>query len=111
MSSTTPRKVLSSIFVTFCAVSVLVALVPLALVLFFVVGQGFRSVTIDFFLQTPKPVGEPGGGMGNAIAGTLMLSGLAAIMAVPLGVGSGVLILGGAGGRVASLGRGVARPL
>jgi len=103
MIATTRRKVASSLFVAFCAVSVLGALVPLGFVLFFVVGQGIRSVTLDFFLQMPKPVGEPGGGMANAIAGTLMLSGLAAAMAVPIGVISGVYMSEYMGTRFASL--------
>jgi len=101
--NTSRRKVLSSMFVTFCAVSVLAALVPLGFVLFFVVGQGIRSVTLDFFLQVPKPVGEPGGGMANAIAGTLMLSGLAGMMAVPIGVVSGIYMSEYAGTGFASL--------
>ena len=103
MTGTTGRKLVSSLFVAFCALSVLGALVPLGFVLFFVVGQGIRSVTLDFFLQLPKPVGEPGGGMANAIAGTLMLSGLAALMAVPIGVVSGIYMSEYAGTRFAAL--------
>jgi phosphate transport system permease protein len=103
MTGTAGRKLVSSFFVAFCALSVLGALVPLGFVLFFVVGQGIRSVTLDFFLQMPKPVGEPGGGMANAIAGTLMLSGLAALMAVPIGVVSGIYMSEYAGTRFAAL--------
>ena len=84
MRSTGLRKLLSSLFVAFCAGSVLIALVPLGFVLFFVVSQGIQSVNLDFFTHMPKPVGEPGGGMGNAIVGTLILTGLAAAMAVPI---------------------------
>jgi phosphate transport system permease protein len=86
------RKVLSSLFVGACALSVIVALVPLAFILFFVVSQGFQSLTLDFFLHDPRPVGEAGGGMRNAIVGTLMLTGLAATIAVPIGVLSGVYL-------------------
>src|SRR5207253_11161309 len=92
VSSTTRRKMLSSAFVAFCAGSVIVALVPLGFVLFFVITQGIRALNVDFFLHMPKPVGEPGGGMANAIVGTLMVSGLAALMAVPIGVASGVYV-------------------
>jgi phosphate transport system permease protein len=84
------RKLTSSLFVVFCGLAVLVALVPLAFVLFFVVSQGFRSVNLDFFTKMPKPVGEPGGGMANAIVGTLILTGLGSAMAIPIGVISGV---------------------
>ena len=68
------RKLTSSLFVGFCALSVLVALVPLAFVLFFVISQGIRAVNFDFFTQMPKPVGEPGGGMAKAIVGTLLVT-------------------------------------
>ena len=79
-------------FVAACALSVLIALVPLAFVLFFVISQGVQSLSLDFFTNMPRPVGEPGGGMANAIVGTLILTGLAALMAVPLGVVSGIYL-------------------
>jgi phosphate transport system permease protein len=103
MSRTTRRKVLSSAFVGFCALSVLLALVPLALVLFFVVSQGILAINVDFFTQMPKPVGEPGGGMANAIVGTLILAGLGSLLAVPVGVVSGIYMAEYAGTRLASL--------
>jgi phosphate transport system permease protein len=86
------RTLLSSVFVGACAVSVLVALVPLAFVLFYVVSQGAQALSFEFFTNMPRPVGEPGGGMANAIVGTLMLTGLAALMAIPLGVVSGIYL-------------------
>ena len=61
-------------------------------VVFFVVSQGVQSLSLDFFTHMPRPVGEPGGGMANAIVGTLMLTGLAGLMAVPLGVVSGIYL-------------------
>ena len=56
----------------------LIALVPLAFILFFVVSQGVQALNLDFFTQMPKPVGEAGGGMANAIVGTLILIGASA---------------------------------
>jgi phosphate transport system permease protein len=97
------RKLLSSLFVGFCALSVLVALVPLAFVLFFVVSEGISAVNLDFFTKMPKPVGEAGGGMANAIVGTLILTGLGSVFAVPIGVLSGVYMSEYAGTRLASL--------
>ena len=97
------RKALSSAVVAFCALSVVIALVPLGFVLFFVVTQGVRAVNPAFFLQMPKPVGEAGGGMANAIVGTLLVSGLAAVMAIPIGIGSGIYMSEYSGTRVASL--------
>jgi phosphate transport system permease protein len=103
MSWTRWRKLLSALFVGFCALSVVVALVPLALVLFFVVKEGIGAVNAGFFTQMPKPVGESGGGMANAIVGTLMMSGLAAVMAVPVGVISGIYMSEYAGTRFAAV--------
>ena len=71
---------------------------PLASVLFFVVVAGHRRARLDFFTHMPKPVGETGGGMANAIVGTLMLTGIGASFAVPVGVMSGVYV-GEYGGR------------
>jgi len=96
------RKIVSNIFTAFCAASVLLALVPLAFVLFFVVSQGVRSINLAFFTHLPLPVGEPGGGMANAIVGTLIVSGLAAAMAVPIGVFSGIYMAEYAGSRFAA---------
>src|SRR3954470_10570910 len=102
MTATGRRKVLSSLFVGFCAGAVLLALLPLALILFFVVSQGIRSLNLAFFTHLPTPVGEAGGGMANAIVGTLMLSGLAGLMAVPVGVVSGIYMSEYAGSRFAA---------
>jgi phosphate transport system permease protein len=101
--STRRRKALSSLFVAFCAASVLLALIPLAMVLFFVVSQGIQSFNLNFFTHMPVPVGETGGGMANAIVGSLILVGLGAIVAVPIGIMSGVYMSEYTGTRFASL--------
>jgi phosphate transport system permease protein len=93
------RRIVSHIAVTLCALSVLIALIPLALILFFVVTQGIQALNWDFFTQLPKPVGEPGGGMANAIVGTLMISALGAVVAIPIGIVSGVYMSEYAGSR------------
>jgi phosphate transport system permease protein len=72
-----------------CTVAVLI---PLVLILGYLVAKGVTSLNLDFFTQLPKPVGEPGGGMANAIVGTLILIGLACAFAVPLGVLTGVYL-------------------
>ena len=53
-------------------------------------AQGIQALNLDFFTHMPKPVGEPGGGMANAIVGTLILIGLGAMFAIPIGIISGV---------------------
>src|SRR2546427_7110394 len=99
------RKFVSSLFVAFCAGSVLLALIPLAFVLFFVVSQGIQSLNVAFFTHMPAPVGELGGGMANSIVGTLILVGLGALFAVPIGILSGVYTSEYAGTRFASVTR------
>jgi phosphate transport system permease protein len=101
-NGTLRRKAVSSLFVGFCALSVLVALVPLALILFFVVAQGIQALNLDLFTQIPKPVGELGGGMANAIVGTLILTGLGSLLAVPVGIMSGIYMSEYAGTRFAA---------
>jgi phosphate transport system permease protein len=84
------RKIYSRLFETLCALAVIVALIPLAMILFYVVKEGFGALNVDFFTKMPKPVGESGGGMANAIAGTLILIGIAAAFAVPVGCLCGI---------------------
>ena len=97
------RRLLSNVVVALCAGAVLLALVPLALVLFYVVTQGISSLSVAFFTEMPKPVGEAGGGMSNAIVGSLMVTGLGALFAIPVGVMSGIYASEYAGSRLASL--------
>jgi phosphate transport system permease protein len=84
------RKSLSHTIVVLCALSVVLALIPLALILFYVISQGITALNLGFFTQMPKPVGEPGGGMANAIVGTLIVVGLGAVFAIPIGILSGI---------------------
>jgi len=97
------RKILSALFVGACGLAVVLALIPLVFVLFFVISQGVQSLNLDFFLHNPRPVGEIGGGMANAIVGTLILTGLAAALAVPIGILSGVYLSEYRGSRSASV--------
>ena len=84
------RRALSWTVMTLCALSVLIALVPLALVLFYVVSQGLSSLNWAFITDMPKPVGEPGGGMANAIVGSVMVVAIGALFAIPVGIVSGI---------------------
>ncbi len=72
-----------------CAI---LAILPLVLVFYHLVKEGFTSINWAFFTQLPKPVGEPGGGMANAIIGTFILIGLASLIGVPVGVLGGVFL-------------------
>jgi phosphate transport system permease protein len=86
------RRATSRAVEVFCAASVVLALIPLGLVLFFVISRGLSALRPEFFTSMPKPVGEPGGGMANAMVGTLILIGIATAIAVPVGVVSGVFL-------------------
>ena len=99
------RKVTSQLMTGFCVLSVLVALTPLALILFFVIQQGIGSLDYAFFTEMPSPPGEAGGGMANAIVGTLILTALGGLFAVPIGIFSGVYIVESGGTRLASVAR------
>jgi len=90
MSYVARRKIISRMAEAFCAVAVLLALLPLAFILFYVIKEGIGAVNLAFFTQMPKPVGEAGGGMANAIVGTLILIGIAALFAVPVGCLTGI---------------------
>jgi phosphate transport system permease protein len=84
------RKLFSRFFEILCGLAVVVALIPLAMILFYVIKEGFGALNLDFFTRMPKPVGESGGGMANAIVGTLILIGIAALFAVPIGCLCGI---------------------
>ncbi len=92
MNRTRRRKALSALVVFLCGAAVVVALVPLFFVFAYVLQKGFSSLNWDFFTKMPKPVGEKGGGMANAMLGTLYLIGIAAAVAVPVGVIAGVYL-------------------
>lgn len=78
-----------SVLAAFCAAAVIA---PLLMIFGFLLYQGASAVNVDFFTHLPKPVGEPGGGVANAIVGSLIMIGLAGILAVPLGVLGGVYL-------------------
>lgn len=70
----------------------ILVLTPLILILKFVVTEGYSSLSIDFFTEVPKPVGELGGGMKHAILGTIYMVLLGSLIALPIGIGCGVYL-------------------
>ncbi len=86
----TRRKITSHLIVGLCGAAVLLSLVPLVLILFYVIKQGASSISWAFFTRMQVPPGETGGGMANGIVGSLLVTGLGAIFAIPIGVISGV---------------------
>ena len=76
---------------TLTAVCAIFAISVLLLILSYIAGKGISSLSIQFLIDTPKPVGE-GGGIGNAIVGSAMMTALAAVIGLPIGVAAGVYL-------------------
>jgi phosphate transport system permease protein len=70
----------------------LALLLPLALIFTYLLAKGVGALNLDFFTQLPKPVGEVGGGMANAIVGSATLVGLACVLGLPIGILTGVYL-------------------
>lgn len=86
------RKLSNAFALGLITLGALIVTVPLFLILGTVIYRGASGINWAFFTQIPKPVGEPGGGMANAIVGSILLLGMASLIGVPLGVGAGVYL-------------------
>jgi phosphate transport system permease protein len=105
------RRVVNAVMLSLCALAMLVAVVPLLSILWLVVSRGLRGLSWSFFTALPTPVGEPGGGVGNAIAGTLSIVAMASAIGIPVGIGAGVYLAEKGNGPVGSVVRFVAELL
>ena len=72
--------------------STVLVIAPLVAIFIYLVYKGASSLNLDFFIKVPKPVGEAGGGMANAIVGSGILLGLASLIGVPIGIGGGIYL-------------------
>ncbi len=80
-------------FMTGMAVlTVVLVLAPLIAIFGYLLYRGIGSLNWAFLTQTPKPVGEPGGGMANAIVGSVFILGIASVIGVPFGIGAGIYL-------------------
>jgi phosphate transport system permease protein len=86
------RKRKNSLFkigvIVFSAISTL----PLLFILFYIFRQGIAAINWQFLINLPKPVGEPGGGIANALLGTVLIVLVAAIIAIPIGIFTGIYL-------------------
>ena len=71
---------------------VFLVMVPLAAIFIYLLIRGIGSLNVAFFTQMPRPVGESGGGMANAIVGSVIILLVGSVIGVPLGVGSGIYL-------------------
>jgi phosphate transport system permease protein len=86
------RKLSNNVLTLFAIGSSILVIVPLFAIFAYLVMKGVGSINWAFLTQAPKPVGEPGGGMGNAIVGSGIILGLASLIGIPLGIGAGIYL-------------------
>jgi phosphate transport system permease protein len=86
------RRGTSIVMVTLTCLAAALAVVPLIAILVYLLKQGAGALSLDFFTKMPAPVGEPDGGMANAIVGTLILIGIASVVGLPVGIGAGLYL-------------------
>lgn len=86
------RRVTSGFMVGLTYMAAALATLPLVFILFHLTRAGAASIGFNFFTRMPQPVGETGGGMANAIMGTLILLSIAAAVGLPIGIGAGLYL-------------------
>jgi phosphate transport system permease protein len=86
------RRLVDGVATLAAAASVFLVLLPLIAIFGYLLYKGFGALNWAFLTQTPKPVGEAGGGMANAIAGSVLILAIASILGVPLGIGAGIYL-------------------
>jgi phosphate transport system permease protein len=86
------RRIVDHCAALTAAACTIALLVPLVLIFGYLVAKGVTALNVDFFTQLPKPVGEVGGGMANAIVGSAILVALACVIGLPVGILTGVYL-------------------
>lgn len=92
MKTRLARHWLSGAMIALTYLAAILATLPLLLILAHLVRKGAASLSPSFFTSMPKPVGESGGGMANAIVGTLILIAIASAIGLPVGIGAGIYL-------------------
>ena len=105
MASYARRKATDAAVRAACALSAVLAVLPLLSVLAYVARRGLAGLSVSFFTELPRPIGEAGGGMANALVGSLLLVGLACLFGIPAGVMAGIYLSEFGGGRLGRLAR------
>jgi phosphate transport system permease protein len=88
----TRRKGTNVVMIGVTYLAALLATLPLLFILVHLIERGASSISLAFFTKMPVPPGETGGGMANAITGTLVLIGIAAAVGLPVGIGAGLYL-------------------
>ena len=101
-TSHTRRYATNAVMTTLTAACAFFAVVVLAFILGYIAYRGIGAINFQFLVETPKPVGE-GGGIGNAILGTLILLAMASVVGMPFGIATGIYLAEYGEGRFATL--------
>ena len=94
------RRIVSGAMTALVAVLSFVAVMALVLILGYLVSKGASSLDWSFFVKNPVPAGQAGGGVANAIVGTVIIVGLAALIGLPIGIGTGLYLAEYGSGRL-----------
>ncbi len=86
------RKGKSNLFKAVVITLASACVLPLLAILFYILKEGVSHINFNFFVNVPKPVGETGGGIANALVGSLLIVFVAAIIAIPIGVLGGIYL-------------------
>src|SRR5579872_815398 len=86
------RKSMDHMATFLCGLAALIVLTPLIAIFGYLLYRGAGGLSIDFFTKVPVPVGESGGGMANAIVGSLQILFMSSLWGVPVGMGAGVFM-------------------
>jgi phosphate transport system permease protein len=97
------RRAVSTLMVGLTYAAAGLAMLPLVLILGYVIAKGASTVSLDFFTKLPVPPGQAGGGMANAVVGTLILIGTASAIGLPIGIGAGLYLAESGNNRLATL--------
>ena len=86
------RKTTNVVMLSVAFISAILTILPLVLVFYYTIAKGITHLNIDFFTKLPTPVDVPGGGMVNAIVGTLILIGIGGAIGIPIGIFAGTYL-------------------
>lgn len=78
------RKLVNAVMLTLCGIATVLAVTPLVWILAYVIQEGAQFLSIQFFIETPTPVGVPGGGVANAIVGSALVVAVACVLSIPV---------------------------
>lgn len=86
------RNLSDKLYKFFVTIFSIFSIIPLFMIVYFVLIRGFKYINLKFILQTPKPMGEIGGGIFNAIVGSFIIVGVSSLIAIPIGILMGVFL-------------------